>query len=138
MKKAIWTLIFTLIGININGQSIEAFVSSSNKYNTDVWIEKIIIGAENTEVKMKIKPDQSDIEIYLYPPHSEQSVILRTFEKTYQLLSADSIPFYPQTTTVHLNESKTFSLFYDKIPDYVTEVDVIERVEPFDSGFSFH
>ena len=137
MKKAIWTLIFTLIGININGQSIEAFVSSSNKYNTDVWIEKIIIGAENTEVKMMIKPDQSDIEIYLYPPQSERSVILRTFEKTYQLLSADSIPFYPQTTTVHLNESKTFSLFYDKIPDYVTEVDVIERVEPFDSGFSF-
>ena len=53
MKKAIWTLIFTLIGININGQSIEAFVSSSNKYNTDVWIEKIIM---EPGVKIIIEP----------------------------------------------------------------------------------
>ena len=92
---------------------------------------------EKTEVKMQIKPNESDIEIYLYPPESEQSVILRTFEKTYQLLSADSIPFYPDKAIVLLNETKSFSLFYNEIPENVTEVDVIERVEPFESGFSF-
>lgn len=137
MRKMLLQLIFVLVGHVVLGQSIEAFVSSQNKYNTDVWIEKIIIGNGKTEVKMQIKPDESDIEIFLYPPQSEQSVILRTFEKTYELLSADSIPFYPEKLTVLLNETKTFSLFYDEIPENVTEVDVIERVEPFDSGFSF-
>ena len=137
MKRVILLIVFTAIGKFALGQSIEAFVTSQNKYNTDVWIEKITIGKDKTEVKMQIKPDKSDIEIYLYPPHSDQSVILRTFEKTYSLLDADSIPFYPEKATVLYNETKTFSLYYEKIPDYVTEVDVIERVEPFESGFSF-
>ena len=137
MKRVILLLVFSIFGLHTFGQSIEAFVSSSNKYNTDVWIEKIIIGSGRTEVKMQIKPNESDIEIYLYPPESEQSVILRTFEKTYRLLSADSIPFYPDKATVLLNETKSFSLFYNEIPENVTEVDVIERVEPFESGFSF-
>lgn len=121
----------------VSAQSQEAFVFSQNKYNTDIWIEKVIIGNGKTEVKMQIKPVDSDIEIYLYPPQSEQSIILKTFEKTYQLLNADSIPFYPETLKVSLNETKSFSLFYDEIPGYVTELDIIERVEPFDSGFSF-
>ncbi len=126
-----------MIAQSVSAQSIEAFVSSQNKYNTDVWIEKVIIGDGKTELKMQIKSEESDIEIFLYPPESEESIILRTFEKTYQLQSADSIPFYPEKVTVLLNETRSFSLFYEEIPEYVTEFDVIERVEPFDSGFSF-
>jgi hypothetical protein len=137
IKKIVIQFVIAMIAQSISAQSIEAFVSTQNKYNTDVWIEKIIIGNGRTEVKMQIKPDESDIEIFLYPPQSEQSVILRTFEKSYQLLSADSIPFYPEKATVLLDETKSFSLFYEEIPENVTEVDVIERVEPFDSGFSF-
>ncbi len=138
MRKIIFQLIF-IIGAISSGttQSVEAFVTYQNKYNSDVWIEKVIIGNGMTEVKMQIKPDESNTEIYLFLPQSDQSVILRTFEKTYELLSADSIPFYPEKATVLLNETKNFSLFFDEIPDYVTEFDVIERVEPFDSGFSF-
>ena len=138
MRGTIFQLVLIISTMNsVAAQSIEAFVTSQNKYNTDVWIEKVIIGNGKTEVKMQIKPDESDIEIYLYPPESEQSIILRTFEKTYQLNSVDNIPFYPEKLTVLLNETETFSLFYDEIPDYVTELDIIERVEPFDSGFSF-
>ena len=138
MKEITFQLIILLGALcTCKAQSIEAFVTSQNKYNTDVWIEKVIIGNGKTEVKMQIKSDQSDMEIYLYPPESEQSVILQTFEKTYQLRSADSIPFYPEKVTVLLNETKTFSLFYDEIAEYVTELDIIERVEPFESGFSF-
>ncbi len=126
-----------MVGQSVSAQSIEAFVSAQNKYNTDVWIEKVIIGDGKTELKMQIKSEESDIEIFLYPPQSEESIILRTFEKTYQLQSADNIPFYPKKAIVLLNETKSFSLFYEEIPEYVTEIDVIERVEPFDSGFSF-
>jgi hypothetical protein len=137
MKKITFQFIIVLIVQSIVAQSTEAFIFSQNKYNTDVWIEKVIIGNGTTEVIMQIEPEESDIEIFLFPPQSEQSIILRTFEKTYQLLSADNIPYYPEKVTVLLNETKTFSLFYEEIPENVTEVDVIERVEPFDSGFSF-
>ena len=138
MIKLIFQIVIFLVTLcSVKAQSIEAFVVSQNKYNKDVWIDKIAFGNGHTEVKMKIKPLESDIEMYLYPPQSEQSIILRTYEKTYQLLGADSIPFYPQKAVVLLNETKSFSLFYDQIPEDVTEVDVIERVEPFDSGFSF-
>ena len=106
MRKVICQFVFLLIAQSSVAQSIEAYVPSQNKYNTDVWIEKIIIGNGRTEVKMQIKPIESDIVMYLYPPQSDQSVILRTFEKTYELLSADSIPFYPEKATVLLNETK--------------------------------
>ena len=137
MKKTVLQFIVIMIAQAMVAQSTEAFVFSQNRYNTDIWIEKVIVGNGTTKVEMQIKPVYSDIEIYLYPPQSEQSIILRTFEKTYELISADSIPFYPNKTLVRLNETKTFCLFYNEIPDNITEIDIIERVEPFDSGFSF-
>ncbi len=138
MRKIIFQIVFLVSSISSGiAQSIEAFAILQNNFQTDIWIEKVIIGNGKTEVKMQIRPDESDIEIFLYPPDSEQSIILQTFEKTYHLLKAESIPFYPEKEVVLLNETKSFSLFYKEIPDYVTEVDVIERVEPFESGFSF-
>ena len=135
--KITFQFLFVIYSCMGKAQTIEAFAFSQNKYNTDVWIEKVVIGNGKTEVKMQIKPVETDIEIFLYPPFSEQSIILRTFEKTYQLLDADSIPFYPEKIAVLLNETKSFSLFYDELPEDVTEIDIIERVEPFNSGFSF-
>lgn len=138
MRKTICQLFFLILLMNAAvSQPYEAYVFQQNRYNKDIRIEKVIVGNGKTEVQMTIKPFDSDIEIFLFPPTSEQSIILKTFEKTYTIRNADSIPFHPERAPVAMNTAKTFSLFFDEIPDYVTEFDVIERVEPFDSGFSF-
>jgi hypothetical protein len=138
MRKTICQLFFLILLMNVAGsQPYEAFVFHQNRYNKDVRIEKVVVGNGKTEVQMTIQSLNADIDIFLFPPESEQSIMLRTFEKTYTIRSADGIPFHPKRAPVAMNTAKSFSLYFDEIPDYVTEFDVIERVEPFDSGFSF-
>lgn len=138
MKALVFQIVLILGAVFcLNAQSVEAFPFSQNRINTDVTIDKIIIGDGKTEVKIQITATGSDIEVFLYPPQSEQSIILRTFEKNYNLIATDSLPFFPEKATILSGETKTFSLIYNEIPKYITEFDIIERVEPFESGFSF-
>ncbi len=138
MRKIIFQVFFMISFIGLAGsQSYEAFVFHQNRYNKDVRIEKVIVGNGKTEIQMTILSLNADMDIFLFPPETEQSIILRTFEKTYTIRNADGIPFHPERAPVAMNTAKSFSLYFDQIPDYVTEFDVIERVEPFDSGFSF-
>ena len=117
-------------------QPQEAFLISSHKASFNVFLKKLVMRAGETELIMQAIPE-TDLTIYLYPPGDPKSIVLHTFEKDYELRDAIGIPYFPDVLEVDAGDTATFSLFYDKLPEDITEIDIIERVEPFSDGFSF-
>ncbi len=126
-------MMFPLFG---SAQEQEVFLLSNHKSSMNVYLDKMIKRAGETELIMKSIP-ATDLSIYLFSPGDPRSIIIRTYQKDYELKDATGIPYFPDMLEVNAGDTAVFSMFFDALPAEITEIDVIERVEPFSDGFSF-
>jgi hypothetical protein len=121
MKRWPWLAIISIIIflVAITGANAAQKTIKLNKVCQSVpglTMTQVTITDDKTLVDFEWENTDGDWNLSIYAPENESAFCIKDKRKTYRLLSAEGIAYYPNKVNIKEGEIKKFTLVFDKMP----------------------
>lgn len=131
-------LVFNGLGLLAQKKYCEGYITPGEKKIAEIHLDRIIFMQDRVAVFMHYTSIETGMGVRVEPPWSGTPVILKTHDKVYKLIGAKDIEYTPNFTEVENGATHHFQLYFQPMPNDVTNFDIIETGIYPNNSFNFY